>query len=219
MLFDFNQVAHEYDHYYQTEHGKQVDLIEKEAVNQYLQLINKDGNNLEIGCGTGHWTSFFTAKGFPVTAIDLSTEMLQNARKKQVKDARFLQMDAHHLEFSDASFQNVFSIATLEFVQDPDKAWSEINRVLIPGGHFLIGGLNLHSPIGKHREQDPVLRNANFFTAELLKQRLEKIGVAQIKGTLVMDDQFQIQNEKDYDQQYLLERGCFLVGLVKKFIK
>jgi ubiquinone/menaquinone biosynthesis C-methylase UbiE len=142
--------------------------------------------------------------------------MLKIARKKQIKNVRFLHMDAHNLEFSDKSFQNIFSIATLEFVQNPDLVWSEINRVLIPGGYFLIGALNLHSMIGKTKDQDPVFRNANFFTPESLKQRLDKIGIAKIQGTLVMDEQFQIKDEKDMDQQYLLENGCFLVGLAQK---
>jgi len=48
MLFDFNQVAGEYDHYYQTEQGKKIDAIEKQLVNRYLQELKKAENNLDI---------------------------------------------------------------------------------------------------------------------------------------------------------------------------
>lgn len=37
---------------------------------------------LELRCGTGHWTQFFTAFGFQVTAVDNSEAMLEIAKKK-----------------------------------------------------------------------------------------------------------------------------------------
>jgi ubiquinone/menaquinone biosynthesis C-methylase UbiE len=44
---------------------------------------------LEIGCGTGHWTTFFRQKGLELTAIDISGKMIEKARSKNPKQVRF----------------------------------------------------------------------------------------------------------------------------------
>jgi ubiquinone/menaquinone biosynthesis C-methylase UbiE len=55
--------------------------------------------------------------------------------------------DATHLPFSDDSFDLVTANMVLEHLENPDRVFSEIARVLSPGGHFVFVTPNLHSPI------------------------------------------------------------------------
>ncbi len=51
---------------------------------------------------------------------------------------RFMPMDAHHLEFEDASFDTVTISNSLHHLADPQQVLSEIKRVLKPGGHLIL---------------------------------------------------------------------------------
>jgi ubiquinone/menaquinone biosynthesis C-methylase UbiE len=55
--------------------------------------------------------------------------------------------DATHLPFSHDSFDLVTANMVLEHLENPDRVFSEIARVLSPGGHFVFVTPNLHSPI------------------------------------------------------------------------
>jgi ubiquinone/menaquinone biosynthesis C-methylase UbiE len=131
-IFLTPEVASEYDAYYQTETGKTVDNIEKEIVSAHIKKIPKT-NWLELGCGTGHWTKFFSESEFQITAVDNSEAMLKIARSKNLENVQFLNADATRLPFSDGHFSGIVSITMLEFVDDLEKVLNEIDRVLKPG--------------------------------------------------------------------------------------
>jgi ubiquinone/menaquinone biosynthesis C-methylase UbiE len=161
-LLDFDTVAGEYDSFYESEYGKRIDFYEKIAVAS--QLTVSDGwKALEIGCGTGHWTSFFSEFGFNITAIDISEKMIQEAKTKKIKGVEFKQANVLDLPFEAGAFDHVFTIATLEFIEDRDSVMQEIKRVLKRGGSLLAGCLNQNSELGKNKEKDPVFKNAKFY--------------------------------------------------------
>ena len=94
---------------------------------------------LEYGCGTGSLGPALAVAGADVTGIDISPVAIAEA--SAVADAvgvpagtaRFLVMDAHHLEFPDASFDLVCGSGILHHL-DLDAALPEVARVLRPGG-------------------------------------------------------------------------------------
>jgi ubiquinone/menaquinone biosynthesis C-methylase UbiE len=55
--------------------------------------------------------------------------------------------DATHLPFSDDSFDVVTANMVLEHLENPGRVFTEIARVLSPGGHFVFVTPNLHSPV------------------------------------------------------------------------
>ncbi|MGK7396637.1 MAG: class I SAM-dependent methyltransferase [Candidatus Cyclobacteriaceae bacterium M3_2C_046] len=213
-LFDFNGVADQYDQYYHTETGQLVDLQEKNLLNHFLKKLAKP-EILEIGCGTGHWTAYLSQKGFRVTGMDLSEKMLDQAKKRQILGAELLLMDAHQLAFTDNSADQIIMITVLEFTENPDQVISEVYRVLKPGGHFILAGLNQHSWLGQHKHQDPVFRSARFFTPLDLKDYLQKFGQPDLKGTVFFDDNGQIKPDPSSSTT---EQAAFLAGFVKKTI-
>jgi ubiquinone/menaquinone biosynthesis C-methylase UbiE len=78
--------------------------------------------------------------GGRVIGIDLSAAMVRETeaevRKSGWQQIEIRQMDAEHLDFPDASFDQVLCGFALWFFPRPEEALHEICRVLKPGGRF-----------------------------------------------------------------------------------
>ena len=102
---------------------------------------------LDIGCGTARLTSELVARvpSVSVIALDRSRAMLAEARRSAPPGIRFVHAEAQRLPFLTA-FEAVFSTATFHWVRDHRHLFSEIHRVLRPGGRLVSqagGGPNL----------------------------------------------------------------------------
>ncbi len=84
---------------------------------------------LDIGCGTGNYTSALCEKGGKWTGVDVSSEMLRQARQKSPQVA-WVMASVSQLPFTDAKFAG--GIATLTIHHWPDLAlgFQELARVL-----------------------------------------------------------------------------------------
>ncbi|MGC9353255.1 MAG: arsenite methyltransferase [Mariniphaga sp.] len=100
---------------------------------------------LDLGSGAGN--DCFIARTIvgengKVTGLDFTEEMIQKARQNLVKtgfkNIEFIQGDIEEMPLPDDSFDVVISNCVLNLVPDKQKAFSEIFRVLKPGGHFCI---------------------------------------------------------------------------------
>lgn len=105
------------------------------------ELLQKaSGDVLEVAVGTGKNLPHYPG-GCAITAIDLSPEMLNVARKRADRldlDATFQVMDAEALDFPDGSFATVVSTLSTCTFPDPVKALREMARVCRPGGKVLL---------------------------------------------------------------------------------
>ncbi len=173
-VFERADIAAAYDDYYREGFGRQVDEIEKSLVSLLLEGVPR-GPMLELGCGTGHWTEFFLAKGFEVTGLDTSDAMLAQARAKNLP-AEFRQASAEDIPFGDHAFEVVSSVTMLEFVNDQDRVFDEMHRVLSPGGRLILGCLNADSVLARNSEGDDVFGEAKFLDPAGLAARLERFG-------------------------------------------
>ena len=72
--YDFDRIAEGYDKWYETRRGALYDRLEKKAINGFLPPSSGGKKLLEIGCGTGHWSAFFSNKGYHLTGVDISDE-------------------------------------------------------------------------------------------------------------------------------------------------
>lgn len=100
-------------------------------------------NVLDIGCGSGYPAVAAAAgvsPGGTVTAIDISPAMIGVASRRAAEagldNVTFQEMDADALGFADETFDVVTCVCTLMFSPEPERAISEIRRVLKPGGRF-----------------------------------------------------------------------------------
>jgi phosphatidylethanolamine/phosphatidyl-N-methylethanolamine N-methyltransferase len=111
----------------------------KQAVAEVNSLPGRDV--LEVGVGTGlALPSYNTDKH--ITGIDLSREMLDQARRKVRESGlhnveALLEMDAEATEFPDASFDIAVAMFVASVVPHPRALLAEMRRVVRPGGKIL----------------------------------------------------------------------------------
>lgn len=176
-LFDFGPLARQYEQWYETLDGQALDRAQKEDARHLLGPAARRERLLDVGCGTGHWSSFFAEMGYQVTGIDISPEMIEVARAA-VPDGSFQIADACELPFADGSFDVVASMATLEFVSDPAAAVREMVRCAKPGGRLLVGTLNRLAPLNQQRlsKGRQPYASANLFSPGELRRLLASLG-------------------------------------------
>jgi len=92
---------------------------------------------LDIGTGPGFLALLFAEMENEVTAVDLSNNMLEKARKNASKKSlniNFLHGDAENLQLPDGHFDVVVNRYLLWTLPNPKKALMEWKRVLKDGG-------------------------------------------------------------------------------------
>jgi len=117
---------------------------------------------LDVACGTGDMCLLLARRGFAVTGVDLSGEMLAIARRKTAGWQPAYQVaDAEQLPFPDASFDAVTCAFGVRNFVHLEQGLGEMLRVLKPGGRMVI--LELATP------DSPVIRPFyNFYTRRVI---------------------------------------------------
>lgn len=100
---------------------------------------------LELGCGTGKHTEWLLQGEAKVSALDFSDGMLEKA-KQRLPAAQDLTFKKHTLSqslpFANDAFDCVVSGLVLEHLNDLNLFFSEIRRVLKPGGKGYISAMH-----------------------------------------------------------------------------
>ena len=86
---------------------------------------------LDVAAGTGLITQLLEARGYEAVALDLSSEMLNVARRR---GARAVLAAAEALPFADATFDGLTFGYLLRYTTEPLKTMRELARVVRPGG-------------------------------------------------------------------------------------
>ena len=102
---------------------------------------------LVVGCGSGREAGMLArALNANVIGIDVGNDFTFDHQGSA--PARLFLMDARDLRFPDDSFDMVFSFHALEHISEPQRALSEMARVLRHGGDYLIGTPNKSRVLG-----------------------------------------------------------------------
>lgn len=123
--FEGAGVAEHYEDWYATPFGRIADELESALLRDLLAPLEPPGSILEVGCGTAHFAAGFAAEGYRVVGADRSARMLARACGR----VPVVRADAARLPFADGSFDGVFLIALLDFVDDPVAVLREARRV------------------------------------------------------------------------------------------
>ena len=136
--------------------------VQKKVLAGFLELLKREGvaprSLLDVGSGTGMLLRSLRGMYGDVRAVgvDLAIGMSRKARESLKTDGRthILTADAEHLPFPDSVFDLVVSTSTFQWLSEPDRAFREALRVLIPGGLFcfaLFGEKTLHELRASYR--------------------------------------------------------------------
>jgi ubiquinone/menaquinone biosynthesis C-methylase UbiE len=150
---------------------------------------NSFGSILELGCGEGQGTKNVLRLFSPssIHAIDLDPKMIARA-KQRVNDKRvtFAVGDAANLSFAkDASFDAVFDFGIIHHIPNWQDCLDEVNRVLKPGGLFLLEDLSIESftkgPLGKTMHRMLEHPYDRMYTKAAFEEELKRLGLVPVK--------------------------------------
>jgi len=138
-ILGFNQQAKDYDNSNDSKHARTIYpfVLEKLDHTDYHSV-------LDVGCGTGAVLSAIMNrnKNRPILAgIDISPEMIKVANARLGVHADLRTGDAENLPWNDNSFDVVLCIDSFHHYPNPEKALSEINRVVKPNGRLILADL------------------------------------------------------------------------------
>lgn len=100
--------------------------------------------SLDLGCGTGNAAAFLGAISTQLVNLDLSENMLKKAQQKHHQSYGVCG-DAEMLPFQTSVFDLVFSSLSIQWCENLQSLGSEVERVLSPGGHFVVSTLSQDS--------------------------------------------------------------------------
>ena len=124
-----------------------VQKIIAENVFRRVMVSKPDaGILLDIGSGTGVLTTALVREGVAVVALDIAEGMLRFSKERAgcvatEGSAHYVAADAEYLPFSDGSMTCVVSSLAIQWCADLPLLFSEIYRVLKPGGKAVIATL------------------------------------------------------------------------------
>ena len=108
---------------------------------------------LEGGCGDGVHSKVIKEsgtlkEGSLLVGMDVSMAALRVARQRTKENRMFICGDISKMPFSNNQFDMAFSYGVLAYTQDPFKSFSELCRVVKPGGRLGIWMASQHKGLG-----------------------------------------------------------------------
>jgi demethylmenaquinone methyltransferase/2-methoxy-6-polyprenyl-1,4-benzoquinol methylase len=113
------------------------------------RLPRDGGHVLDVATGTGLVAAELLRRGFDVTGLDQSPEMLEVARDRLAGRARIVEGSAEALPFPDGAFDHLTVTYLLRYVDDPEATLVELSRVVRSGG--IVASLEFGVPGGLAR--------------------------------------------------------------------
>ena len=186
-ISEYNRIAEGY-----TKENNSEEIVSSMAplLDKFIEYIEEGKDILDVGCGHGRDSKYFSENEFNVTAVDLSEELLSIAKKISPK-ANFMLMDMRNLSFQDNSFDGLWACAS--FLHVPKEfakgTLSGFYNALKPEGLlFLCVKEGEYEGFMKSNSYGGCERYFSNYTLDELENLLSSSGFEMIE--LVIDDKF-----------------------------
>jgi SAM-dependent methyltransferase len=150
--------------------------LDRELLTRFADDVRGRGMVYDLGCGPGQTTAFLHGFGVEVRGLDLSPELVREARERN-PGVVFEQGDMLALPILDAALAGVTAFyAIVHFSKDDlQRAFTEMHRALQPGGRLLLafhigeGSIHVEEFLGRPVEVDFMFFTPTRIAADLIK--------------------------------------------------
>lgn len=140
-------------------------FVYKSELEAIRNLIPTNGRGIEVGIGSGLF-----AKPLGINEGCDPSENMRSQAKERGLNAR--DGIAEDLPYSTESIDYILMVTTICFVDDVEKTFQELRRVLKPNGCVIMAYVDKNSPIGKvylkEKEKSLFYKDATFYSTQEL---------------------------------------------------
>jgi SAM-dependent methyltransferase len=157
--------------------------LDREVLGRFASEVRGRGEVYDLGCGPGQTTAFLHGCGVGVRGLDLSPELLREARRRH-PGLPFEAGDMLALPLADGSLAGVVAFYAIVHLSPAglERALAEMHRVLRPGGRLLLtfhigeGSVHVEEFLGR-----PVALDFVFFSPQAVVGELARAGFVAVE--------------------------------------
>jgi SAM-dependent methyltransferase len=120
-----------------------MDPLSRAMLAAFAETVRKAGRGpvADVGCGPGRLTAFLAGTGLSAFGIDLSPNMIEQARQA-FPDLRFTVGSMTALDIGDDELGGLLAFYSTHHTPPEylPVVFAEFHRTLAPGGHLMLGG-------------------------------------------------------------------------------
>ncbi|MFA6421974.1 MAG: class I SAM-dependent methyltransferase [Candidatus Buchananbacteria bacterium] len=158
----------------------------------YLFIKNKKLETvLDLGCGGGRDSKYFSQKGYKVVALDIMVSQSQQEKLKH-DHIKFIKSDIRNIKIKNDSFDIIYAHLSLHYFDDrtTDKIFSKLYKILKPGGYIFIKCKSINDPLfGKGKKIEENIYKSDylrhFFSKNYMNEKLKNFKIIKIFKTNV----------------------------------
>ena len=158
------------------------------AKRAYVLIRNKKFKYLlDLGCGDGRDSIYFSNKGLSVTAVDFSESGIAKL-KMQSQKIKCIADDIRNINFSENSFDVIYAHLSLHYFDDEttSKIFDKLSRILKKGGLIFIKCKSVDDALfGKGEKVDENMykkgHTRHFFTKDYMTEKLKSFKIIKVR--------------------------------------
>jgi len=156
--------------------------VDQDLLNEHLaryafaSRLARNKRVLDIACGMGYGSAELAKVAERVVGLDVSDEAVNAAREAYpLANLQFISAPAQAIPFDDGSFDLVVAFEVIEHLEDWPALLKQAQRLLAPGGQFIISTPNKEYYAESRRLAGPNPYHVHEFTYDEFRGELEKI--------------------------------------------
>jgi ubiquinone/menaquinone biosynthesis C-methylase UbiE len=154
--------------------------LDRKLLNRFAAEVAGSGGVCDMGCGPGHVARYLHNAGTTVFGLDLSPQMLEQARKLN-PDISFREGNMLALDLQDGTLAGIAAFYAIVNIPQPSLpvVFREMERVLQPGGLLLLA---FHTGDEALHEDElwgrPISMDFFLYPTSAIRHHLEAVGLA-----------------------------------------